>query len=41
MAEEYVRVVWEMYQDNKTVTRCVVGVTKGFKMGCDYIKDWL
>lgn len=38
MAEEYVRVVWEMYQD-KTVTMCVVEVAKGFKMGCDYIKD--
>uniref|UniRef100_A0AAR2LU20 Reverse transcriptase domain-containing protein n=1 Tax=Pygocentrus nattereri TaxID=42514 RepID=A0AAR2LU20_PYGNA len=32
VAEKYVRVVQDMYEDSETVVRCAVGVTNGFKV---------
>uniref|UniRef100_A0AAR2JL50 ribonuclease H n=1 Tax=Pygocentrus nattereri TaxID=42514 RepID=A0AAR2JL50_PYGNA len=32
VAEKYVRVVQDMYEDSKAVVRCAVGVTNGFKV---------
>lgn len=33
VAEKYVRVIQDMYEDSKTEVRCAVGVTDGFKAG--------
>ena len=32
LAEKYVRIVQDMYDDSITVVRCAVGVTEGFKV---------
>ena len=32
MAEKYVKVVQDMYEDSVTTVRCAVGMTEGFKV---------
>ena len=32
MAEKYVKVVQDMYEDSITIVRCAVGMTEGFKV---------
>ena len=32
LAEKYVRIVHDMYDDSTTVVRCAVGVTEGFEL---------
>lgn len=31
-AEKYVRVVQKMYENSKTMAKCVIGITEGFKV---------
>lgn len=35
VSKNYVRQLQDINQDNKTVVRCVVGVTDGFKAGVE------
>lgn len=39
VAEKYLRLAEDMYEDSETVARC--DMTDGFKVGMDYIRDWL
>ena len=39
MAEKYVKVVQDMYENSVTTVRCAVGTTEGFKVEVERIKD--
>lgn len=39
--DKYVRVVHDMYEDSKTVTRCAIGRAMDLRCGRDYIRDLL
>ena len=41
LAEKYVRIVQDMYDDSITEVRCAVGVTEGFEVKWDCTKDRL
>lgn len=41
IAETYVWVVQDIYNNSETVVRCVVGETDGFRVGRNYIGDQL
>ena len=41
VAEKYIRVVQDMYENSETVVRCAVGLSDSFRIKVGYIKDLL
>lgn len=41
VAEDYERVVQDLYEDSTTAVRCAVGLMDGFRVEVDYIEERL